>query len=160
MFKRIPIAIGSAALCFSVAAFAQKPIVYPSKGQSAEQQAKDDGECYGWAKQTTGIDPLAPPPAAAPPAQPSGAGGERAKGALRGAVGGAIIGEIANDDAGEGASIGAVAGVMSGGRAARQKQAAQQQQAQAQAQAGQQQVTDTFQRAQAACMEGRGYTIK
>ena len=31
--------------------------VYPSKGQSKEQQAKDEQECYQWAKEQTGIDP-------------------------------------------------------------------------------------------------------
>lgn len=39
---------------------AQKPVVYPAKGQSAEQQQKDQTECDVWAKQTTGIDPVAP----------------------------------------------------------------------------------------------------
>ena len=40
--------------------------VYPAKGQSAGQQSKDDTECYAWAKQYTGIDPVrvasTPPP--------------------------------------------------------------------------------------------------
>ena len=38
---------------------AQQPIVYPSKGQSAQQQAQDTTECQTWAKQTTGVDPVA-----------------------------------------------------------------------------------------------------
>jgi hypothetical protein len=45
---------------------------------------------------------------------------------------------------------------MAGGRRARQQQAAQNQQAQAQ----QQELIQTYYRAHAACMEGRGYTIK
>jgi YMGG-like Gly-zipper len=136
---------------------AQKPIVYPAKGQSAQQQQKDDGECYVWAKQSTGIDPAVV--AQTPPQQQTGpatGGGERVRGAARGAVGGAIIGEIANDDAGKGAGIGAVAGTMAGGRQARQNQAARNQQAQAQ----QSQTINTYYRAFGACMEGRGYTIK
>jgi hypothetical protein len=48
-------------LAVTCAAAAQKPIVYPSKGQSAKQQNKDDGECYVWAKQNTGYDPASPP---------------------------------------------------------------------------------------------------
>jgi hypothetical protein len=46
-------------------AFAQAPpkpatlglIVYPASGQDAAQQGKDEGECYTWARQQTGIDP-------------------------------------------------------------------------------------------------------
>jgi hypothetical protein len=133
---------------------AQKPLAYPAKGQSAQQQSSDDGACYAWAKQNTGIDPAfaAPPPQATGPAV---GGGERAGGALRGAAGGAIIGGIAGD-AGEGAAVGAVVGTMAGGRRARQNQQAQNQQSQAQ----HQQQIDTFYRAYGACMEGRGYTIK
>ena len=150
------ISIGVAALCIAATAMAQKPLVYPAKGQSASQQSKDDGECYVWAKQNTGIDPAVvaqtPPPQATGPAV---GGGERMRGATRGALGGAAIGAIAGD-AGEGAAIGAVVGTMAGGRRARQNQEAQNQQAQAQ----HQQQINTFYRAYGACMEGRGYTIK
>ena len=60
-------------LCISLApsaAIGQQPIVYPAKGQTPEQQQKDTAECNGWAKQTTGIDPvaLAQRPAALPAA--------------------------------------------------------------------------------------------
>src|SRR5579864_2435719 len=81
--------------------------------------------------------------------------GERVRGAARGAAGGAAIGAIAGD-AGKGAAIGAVGGTMVGGSRARQNQraAAANQQAQSQG------AIDTFNRAYAACMEGRGYTIK
>jgi|SRR5215467_9833706 len=133
-------------------AFAQKPIVYPAKGQSAEQQKKDDGQCFTWAKQNTGIDPAA---ASAPPPQQSSGGGERVRGAARGAVGGAVIGGIAGD-AGTGAGVGAAAGTMAGGARARQNKAASNQQAQQQ----QQDTLNTYYRAYGACMEGRGYTIK
>ena len=134
---------------------AQKPSIYPAKGQSAQQKQKDDRECMAWAKQDTGIDPVA---AAAPAPQQTGpatGGGERVRGAARGAVGGAAIGAIAGD-AGTGAGVGAVAGTMAGGARARQKQGAQNQQAQQQ----QQQTLTTFYRAYGACMEGRGYTVK
>ena len=139
----------------AASANAQKPSVYPAKGQSAQQKQKDDKECMAWAKQDTGIDPAA---AAAPPPQQSGpavGGGERVRGAARGAVGGAVIGGIAGD-AGTGAGAGAAAGVMVGGAKARQKQAAQNEQAKQQ----QQQTLNTFYRAYGACMEGRGYTVK
>src|SRR5437667_2705539 len=35
---------------------------YPKNQQSAEQQLKDENECYSSAKQQSGIDPQAPPP--------------------------------------------------------------------------------------------------
>lgn len=143
-------------LALAAPAAAQKPIVYPAKGQSSAQQQKDDTECYAWAKQTTGIDPKVV--ASTPPPQQTGAavgGGQRLRGAARGAAGGAAIGAIAGD-AGEGAGIGAVVGTMAGGRQARQQQAAQNQQAVAQ----QQEMINTHYRAFGACMEGRGYTIK
>ncbi|WP_332673634.1 glycine zipper family protein [Aromatoleum sp.] len=134
-----------------VTVLAQEPIVYPAKGQSPEQQQKDDGECYVWAKNNTGVDPATP---AAESSAPSRRGGERVRGAARGAVGGAAIGAIAGDTE-KGAGVGAVMGTMAGGRQARQNQAGQQQ---AQNQ-GQQQL-DAYHRAYQACMEGRGYTIR
>src|SRR5690242_522411 len=96
------IIISAMLLALPLAATAQKPIAYPAKGQSAEKQSKDEGECYAWAKKSTGIDPAV---ASAPPPQETGpavGGGERASGAMRGALGGAAIGAIAGD-AGEGA---------------------------------------------------------
>ena len=34
--------------------------VYPAKGQSPDQQKKDESACYQWAVQQTGIDPSKP----------------------------------------------------------------------------------------------------
>jgi hypothetical protein len=132
------------------------PIVYPAQGQSPQQQSFDDGQCYSWAKRTTGVDPMAmgaPPP----PPQQSDGGQERAHGMFRGALGGLAIGAIAGN-AGEGAGIGAVLGLMAGGRQARMQQASMNQQAQGQAQY-QQQSMATYNRAYSACMTGRGYTV-
>lgn len=152
------ITLGAAVLLSSGSALAQQVFVYPNKGQSSEQTEKDKYTCYEWAKQQTGYDPMnaqasAPPP---PPSQPSGG---VARGALRGAVGGAVIGEIANDDAGKGAAIGATAGGMMGGMRQREarRQQEQQHQQQAAAAAG---AADTYNRAFAACLEGRGYTVR
>ncbi|KAK47302.1 YMGG-like glycine zipper-containing protein [Caballeronia sp. LZ029] len=132
-----------------------KPIAYPSKGQSAQQQQNDDGACYSWAKSNTGIDPATA--SAAPPPQGGAAvgGGQRVGGAARGAAGGAAIGAIAGD-AGKGAAIGAVTGTMAGGARARQEKRAQQSNAQAQSQG----AMSTYYRAWAACMQGRGYSIQ
>jgi len=133
-----------------------KPIVYPSKGQSPQQQQKDEGECYVWAKNSTGIDPAAVASAPAPAQQsgPSVGGGERARGALRGAVVGGIV------DGSDGAGKGAAVGVVAGGVRARNNQKSQNAQAQQQAQDQKQGAMNTFYRAQGACLEGRGYTIK
>jgi len=127
---------------------------YPTKGQTPDQQNKDEGECYAWAKQQTGIDPMA---AASAPPQQSGksGGGERVRGAARGAAGGAAIGAIAGD-AGKGAAAGAVVGTMAGGHQKRKNQREAEQQAQQQ----QANSVQSFNKAFGACMEGRGYSVK
>lgn len=117
--------------------------VYPGRGQSPEQQQKDQGECHGWAMQQAGN------PAAVPP--PPGPSGEvlrsTGRGAAIGAVGGAIGG-----NAGKGAAIGAASGALIGGfRRVDEQRAYNQAQANANA---------SYSRAYGACLEGRGYTVK
>ena len=136
-------------------ALSQQLMIYPKKGQSEEQQAKDRFECHNFAVQQTGFDPqnvaAAPPPAQA---QQGGA----LRGAARGAATGAVVGAIAGD-AGKGAAIGAAGGGMVGGMRRRDAdRQAQQQQANAQAAVAQQQAN--FNRAVGACLEGRGYSVK
>src|SRR4029453_6030904 len=108
-------------------------VVFPAKGQTPQKQSQDEGECYAWSKGQTGVDPMAPAPAATPaPAQPAAApppGGNRVRSAARGAAAGAVIGEVADDDAGKGAAIGATAGVLKGGSDARKQQAQAEQEA-------------------------------
>jgi hypothetical protein len=145
-------------LALSTVGWAQQAIIYPAKGQTPEQQQKDEGECNAWAKQTTGVDPVALAQKASQPA-PAAPQGERVRGAARGAAAGAVIGEIADDDAGKGAAIGAVTGTVAGGSRQRRGAQAQQQQQQQQQQQTQQSL-ETYNRAVAACLEGRGYTIK
>jgi len=150
----VPCALVWAALAAPAAA--QQPIIYPAKGQSAQQQQTDEGECHVWAKNQTGVDPaaMAAAPAPPPPSNTVG-GGERVRGAARGAVGGAAIGAIAGDT-GKGAAAGAVVGTARGGREARQKQGAQQQSVDNQ----RAQQLDTYNRAIGACLEARGYTVR
>ena len=136
----------AAALALAGPVQAAKPVAYPAKGQSPNQQAQDDGQCYGWARSNTGVDP-AVAGSAAGPSGPAVGGGER----TRGAVGGAVIGGIV--DGGDGARTGAAVGVVAGGMRARQKQRAQQ----ASVQSGD---LDTFYRAYGACMDSRGYTVR
>jgi len=155
---------------------------YPKNQQSADQQLKDENECFASAKQQSGIDPQAPPPATKTDEQKKAeqqaaadnakqAKGGRVRGAARGAAGGAAIGAIADDEAGKGAGAGAAAGTMVGGAKQRrankaakeqaaQATAQQQQQQETQAKATYQQGIDSFKRAFSACMDARGYSIK
>lgn len=158
MTRLIQISLGLAAVALSVAALAQKPVIYPAKGQSASQQQKDEGECNTWAKGNTGIDPAAlaaAPPPSAPAPGPAVGGGQRVAGAAKGAAVGAIVGD-SSDAAGKGAAV----GVLVGGAKARQQKQAQAQQQQQQQQQAQQQKMGTYYKAVGACMEGRGYTVK
>ena len=142
------IGLASALMIVVVPGFAQL-YVYPAKGQSAQQQKKDESACYSWAVQQTGFDP-AKAPAAAPP--PTTATGTTPGAGARGAVRGAVVGEVVGGDAGTGAAVGAVA---ARGQSRRQNAAAQQQ-----AQAANSQQQQAFGKARAACLEGKGYTVK
>ena len=154
---------------------------FPRNGQTEDQQLKDEAQCFGLAKQKTGVDTQAPAPKgpsteevaaaqqqAADNAKQGRGGGLR--GAAVGAGGGAAIGAIAGN-AGTGAAIGAAAGTMKGAMTQRQTNAQSKQQAAAQAAAQQkkaadqlqmehQEGIDTFQRAFSACMDARGYSVK
>ena len=135
-----------------------KLYVYPAKGQSKQQQKKDEFECYQWAVEQSGIDPLNLPKVEAAPVQ-SGPTGGAVKGAAKGAAAGAAIGAITGD-AGTGAAVGAAAGAMAGRRAGKQAQAQQNQQSQANAAATEQALKDSYVKAFSVCIEGKGYTIK
>src|SRR5947209_13042803 len=95
------------AACVMAALPAAAQFVYPAKGQSPDQQKKDESACYGWAVEQSGFDPAKPPPAAAPaPAPPVTGSGARA----RGAAAGAVVGGVTGNDAGDAAKVGAVVG--------------------------------------------------
>jgi hypothetical protein len=143
MSRRSLFTAALAGLVASAAFAASGPFVYPQKGQSQAQMDQDRGACDGWARQQTGIDPHAPPP--------SGGGrraGRTVGGAAKGAAAGAAVGAIAGD-AGTGAGAGAVVGGIAGRRRGKKEE---------QAAASEQQ--STYARAFAACMEGRGYTVR
>jgi hypothetical protein len=135
-----------------------KLYVYPAKGQSKQQQKEDEFECYKWAVEQSGIDPLNLPKVESAPVQ-SGPTGGAVVGAAKGAAAGAAIGAIAGD-AGKGAAIGATAGAMAGRRAGKQAQAQQNQQAQAKTASTEQEMKNSFVKAFSVCIEGKGYTIK
>ena len=140
-------------------------IVFPAKGQSKDQQALDQKECYTWAVANTGVDPdkvgvNADSAAAAGEAKgDSAATGAGVRGAARGAAGGAAVGAIVGD-AGTGAAVGAVTGLAAGRRARKQAQKQGEQQAVAQAQSQAAGKIDTFKKGMSACLEGKGYTVK
>lgn len=134
--------------------------VFPKNGQTPEQQEMDEFSCHKWAVGQTGYDPqnaqatvpVSPAPAEATPG--SGVGG-----AARGAVVGATIGAIGGNDKSNAAAKGAAVGVIAGrSRSRRAKQANQD--AAAQQQAVSQGVTADYSKATAACLEGKGYTVK
>jgi hypothetical protein len=135
---------------------AAQQYVYPSKGQSAQQQKSDEAACYSWAVQQTGFDPAKPPPQQAAAKPPTTATGTTPGAGVRGAARGAVVGEVVGGDAGTGAAVGAVA---ARGQSRRQNAAAEQQ-AQQQQQAATQQQQAAFAKARAACLEGRGYSVK
>jgi hypothetical protein len=89
-----------------------KLYVFPSKNQSKQTQKEDEFECYKWAVEQSGIDPLNLPKVEAASVQTGPTGGA-VKGAAKSAVAGAAIGAVAGD-AGKGAAIGATAGGMKG----------------------------------------------
>ena len=136
-------------------------VVYPSGGQAMDQLAKDEGECYSWGRQSTGVDPadpLAGVQAQAPQQAPPG-GAAAGGGAVSGAAKGAIIGNLADEDAGEYAAAGAVIGGIRGAKRAQQQQAQAQAQAQAQTEAQKAERIELFKKAYTACMQGRNYNV-
>jgi len=146
----------------SAALAQQEMMVYPAKGQSPEQMQKDKYECYEWARGQSGFDPMAPPPSAPSQAPESNTGEAVAGGAVKGALLGTLIGGIAGGNWGHGAAYGAAAGGLFGGVSSssqnKSAEQAQQQREQQQA-AAYQQGRNNYNRAYAACMQGRGYTV-
>jgi len=140
---------------------------YPSAGQSPEQQDRDRYECYLWAMQQTGFDPSQPNLAphqrvTVTPVPPPGH--DTATGALTGAAIGAVVSEPGNKAGG--AVVGAVAGAAIGAMSdkARQEQAQRMQEsynrADAERNARLEQQASEYRRAMAACLEGRGYSVR
>lgn len=135
--------------------------IYPSKGQSAEQQQTDEGACHQWAQKQTGVNPTQiaerstslqsyqQPQNSMGRSLVGGAG----RGAALGAIGGAIGG-----DAGKGAEIGAAMGAAAGFFRDRRRTEEQHQYNQAVA-SNERAALDQFQQAYATCLRGRGYTV-
>jgi hypothetical protein len=114
------------------------PSVYvnPTRGQTPEQQVRDQNDCMYIARQQTGYDPAGD--------TAKGAGVGAVIGAIGGAAAGAAIG-AATGSAGTGAAIGAASGATVGavGGGAYQYSAGK----------------DQYNQAYANCMMGRGYSV-
>ncbi len=130
--------------------------IYPQKGQDQAQQDTDRGECHIWAVNQTGFDPTRA--SSSPPTSQEAKKGGVLRGGARGAAGGAIVGAIAGN-AGKGAAMGAAGGGLVGGMR-RSDQKSKQKQEQQNWQAQQNALRNEYQRAQKACLEGRGYSVQ
>ena len=151
---RIVVIVWLACLAFATAVAAAEPEVYPAKGQTAEQQDRDQFECHEWATKETGVDPvqLAEQKLAAPTpsTHDGGAAGSAAMGAARGATEG-----DAAAGAARGFGIGRMVHVLKAKRELREQQSTTTQEG-----AAIHGQLDTYDRAYAACLTGRGYSVK
>ena len=149
------------ALMSPLVAQAQDPFVYPNHGQSNEQMERDKWECYNWARQQSGFDPMQVPTAtsAPPPKQSEGPGA--VGGAAGGALGGLAIGAIFGNSK-KGAKIGAASGGLLGGMSrsdARRQNDRNRRQWEQQQTANYANSRNNYNRAYSACLGGRGYTV-
>ena len=151
---RLSIAAVLFGVCFCATTVASELMIFPNANQTPEQQEQDKFACYNWAKGQSGFDPMAPPTATKPPPQQEAKKGGIGQGLIRGGIVGAIVG-----DAGKGAAAGAAIGGMR-----RQDQKRQEGQAQQQWEQEQQQIyaqsRNSYNRAYAACLEGKNYTVR
>ena len=137
---------------------AQELYIYPANGQSAEQLDKDKYECYSWAKNDTGFDPMAVPTTSSAPPK----GQKKSGGAVKGGLGGAVIGGILGDSK-KSAKRGALAGGLIGGVSQSSKNARTEQKRsnwEQKESANYANNRNNYNRAYSACLEGRGYTVK
>jgi hypothetical protein len=131
--------------------------VFPANNQKADQQSQDEFECYKWAVEQSGYDPINPTKVEAEKVDTS-PDGSAVRGAARGAAAGAAIGAIAGDT-GKGAAIGAAAGAIRGRRHKKMGDAYEKQAAEQNAAAQSQALEDSFKKAFRVCLEGKGYTV-
>lgn len=155
------VALKLAAICWGVCvlntSWASDLIIFPAGGQSSEQMEQDKFQCYGWAKNESGFDPMATPTATTAPPQQQAKKSSAGRGLIRGAALGGII------DGSDGAKTGAAAGALMGGMRSQDQQDSQ---AQQQAQWEQEQTAiynrnrSTYNRAYSACLESKNYTVR
>ena len=168
---RLKIHFGAALVSFALLAgpvMAQELIIYPAKGQTQEQMEKDKFECYSWAKNETGFDPMQMPTATKPP-PPKQASGSTAGGVVKGGAGGGLLGAGVGAIAGgkKGAKKGLAIGAISGGALGGMRSHSQQKKDDQARQQWEKEQTNqymhartSYNRAYGACLEGRGYSVK
>jgi hypothetical protein len=147
-----------AALVLSASAALAEPVAYPAKGQSPDQQNRDEYECHQSAQQETGVDPVALAEQATASPTPT----SEKKSGLGSGLGGAGLGAArgaASGDAGAGALHGAGMGrlmavIRSRRQMEKQKEEGSTKDSQLHAQ------LEKYDAAYTACLTGRGYTVK
>ncbi len=151
------------ATLFAGSALADDLIVFPAKGQSEEQIEMDKFTCYSWAKKESGFDPMEIPKASEPPPKQQAGKGGGVKGAAVGAGIGWAVGRASGQSVSKGAKIGAAAGGLLGGmRQKKQRQADEQARKEWEQKQAEEYMykRNTYNRAYAACLEAKGYTVK
>ena len=141
--------------------------VYPTAGQSADQQSRDRYECYLWSVKQSGFDPsqqhLAPHQRVEVVSMPP-QGSDTVAGAATGAILGAVIANPRNAGAAAigGAIVGGALGAASdANRQAQAKQVQDRYDRRNSAQDAQiEEQASNYRRALTACLEGRSYTVK
>jgi hypothetical protein len=146
--------------------------VFPTTGQTAQQQSTDEASCYDWAVQNTGSDPFALQKQSEQQQQQADQAqqqiaqsgkGAGAVGAVGGAAAGALIGEIAGHDAGAAAGWGALAGAVIARRRTAHAKAEASQEVEQQNQQAQQATAEqieNFKKAFSVCLEAKEYMVK
>jgi hypothetical protein len=146
--------------------------VFPTEGQTAEQQSTDEASCYNWAVQNTGSDPFALQKQSQQSQQQADQAqqqiaqsgkGAGAAGAVGGAAAGALIGEIAGHSASAAAGWGALAGAVIARRRTGMKKEEASQQVEQQNQQAQQATAEqieNFKKAFSVCLEAKNYMVK
>ena len=132
--------------------------IMPSNGQDTTTMQKDESDCFLWAKEQSGYDPLNPPEitAATVDTSPDGAA---IRGAARGAAAGAAIGSISGN-AGDGAAYGAIAGGLRNRRAKKVHDQQQQMANEQGAEAKKAELLEDYKKAYSLCLESKGYSLK
>ncbi len=145
-------------VCIAATGMADELMIFPNEDQTADQQEADKYACYSWAKGETGFDPMAPITATEAPPQQQAKQGGLARGAVRGAAVGQLVGGDSSSTK-SGAAAGAAIGGMRRNDQKRKEQQAQQQWEQEQV-AIYTENRNRYNRAYAACLEGKNYTVR
>jgi hypothetical protein len=145
-------------LSLAAASVADELIIFPNAEQSAEQQESDKFTCYNWAKDESSFDPMAPPTVTEAPPQE----GPRKGGTGRGLVRGAAVGQVVGGDS-DSTAKGAAAGLLIGGmrrQDQKRKEAAERKQWEEEQARIYTENRNRYNRAYAACLEGKNYTVR